>query len=231
MPRNKYPEETVAKIIETSLRLFLEKGYEQTTILDIVANLGGLTRGAFYHHFKSKEEVLEAIFSNETFSNKSFENAKKAKVANGLERTKLALKGALAENIDTDYRKYATQLSMSLMSNPRFFAEKLKGDTEVAKMLEPFIAEGMADGSIKAGNPKLLSELFMLLCNMWLVPAIFPSTAEETYEKGELVAEIFDSLGFPILDDEMGEIFGAVMETVVKETLDATHVRNHTHET
>ena len=53
MPRNKYPEETVEKILDVSLKLFLEKGYENTTVLDIVDHLGGLTRGAFYHHFKS----------------------------------------------------------------------------------------------------------------------------------------------------------------------------------
>ena len=55
MPRNKYPEETVQKILDVSLRLLLEKGYEETTVLDIVNDLGGLTRGAFYHHFNSKE--------------------------------------------------------------------------------------------------------------------------------------------------------------------------------
>ena len=47
MPRNKYPEETVEKILNVSLKLFLEKGYEETTILDIVNQLGGLTRGRF----------------------------------------------------------------------------------------------------------------------------------------------------------------------------------------
>ena len=33
MPRNKYPEETVQKILDVSMKLFLEKGYEETTIL------------------------------------------------------------------------------------------------------------------------------------------------------------------------------------------------------
>ena len=50
MPRNKYPEETIQKILDASLKLFLEKGYEETTVLDIIAEMGGLTRGAFYHH-------------------------------------------------------------------------------------------------------------------------------------------------------------------------------------
>ena len=54
--RNKYPEETVEKILDVSLKLFLEKGYENTTVLDIVDHLGGLTRGAFYHHSNRKKK-------------------------------------------------------------------------------------------------------------------------------------------------------------------------------
>ena len=46
MARNKYPEVTVEKILEVSQRLFIEKGYDNTTIQDIVNELGGLTKGA-----------------------------------------------------------------------------------------------------------------------------------------------------------------------------------------
>ena len=45
MARNKYPEVTVERILDVSQRLFLEKGYENTTIQDIVDELGGLTKG------------------------------------------------------------------------------------------------------------------------------------------------------------------------------------------
>ena len=54
MARNKHPEETVNRILEVSLRLFLEKGYEYTSIRDIIDGLGNLSKGAIYHHFKSK---------------------------------------------------------------------------------------------------------------------------------------------------------------------------------
>ena len=40
MARNKHPEETVAKILDVSMRLFTEQGYEHTTIQDIVDALG-----------------------------------------------------------------------------------------------------------------------------------------------------------------------------------------------
>ena len=61
MARNKYPEQTVELILETARRLFLEKGYEATTIQDIVDGLGGLTKGAVYHHFKSKADIMNAL--------------------------------------------------------------------------------------------------------------------------------------------------------------------------
>ena len=44
--RNKYPEVTQEKILDAAKRLFLTKGYENTTIQDIVDALGNLTKGA-----------------------------------------------------------------------------------------------------------------------------------------------------------------------------------------
>ena len=52
MARNKHHEETVGRILDVASRLFLEKGYEHTSIQDIINNLGGLSKGAIYHHFK-----------------------------------------------------------------------------------------------------------------------------------------------------------------------------------
>ena len=55
MARNKHPEETVNLILDVALALFFEKGYDNTSIQDIIDGLGGLTKGAVYHHFKSKK--------------------------------------------------------------------------------------------------------------------------------------------------------------------------------
>lgn len=54
MARNKHPEETVEKILAVSAKLFMEKGYEHTTLQDIIDNLGGLTKGAIYHHSRAR---------------------------------------------------------------------------------------------------------------------------------------------------------------------------------
>ena len=61
MARNKYPEETVRLILDVTTRLFAEKGYDRTSLQDII-NETKLSKGAIYHHFSSKEDILEAIF-------------------------------------------------------------------------------------------------------------------------------------------------------------------------
>lgn len=49
-----------AQIIEAARGLFFSRGYEATSVNDILAQVG-ISKGAFYHHFKAKEEVLLAI--------------------------------------------------------------------------------------------------------------------------------------------------------------------------
>ena len=64
LPRNKYPEETVQKILDASLKLFLEKGYEETTVLDIISEMGGLTRGAFIIISNQRKKYLTLYVKN-----------------------------------------------------------------------------------------------------------------------------------------------------------------------
>ena len=51
MARNRNSHETRKKILEVSKNLFLEKGFDNTSIQDIIDGLGGLTKGVIYHHF------------------------------------------------------------------------------------------------------------------------------------------------------------------------------------
>lgn len=53
-------ENTRAKIIAEAERLILAKGYAGTTVDDVLAATQ-LTKGAFFHHFKSKADLAEAV--------------------------------------------------------------------------------------------------------------------------------------------------------------------------
>lgn len=51
-----------AEFVQTAQQLFYTKGYESTSVNDIIKSVG-VSKGAFYHHFDSKDEVLIGVVS------------------------------------------------------------------------------------------------------------------------------------------------------------------------
>lgn len=58
--REKQKQETLADILRVGEELFVSRGYENTSISQI-ADACGMTKGAMYHHFDSKEALMEEI--------------------------------------------------------------------------------------------------------------------------------------------------------------------------
>ena len=56
---------TREKILEVALKLFSRKGFKETTIKDIAKEVG-ITEGAIYRHFTSKEEIIESLLKEIT---------------------------------------------------------------------------------------------------------------------------------------------------------------------
>ncbi|KXZ17825.1 TetR family transcriptional regulator [Bacillus nakamurai] len=67
------------KIIKTGIRLFAKKGFSSTTIQEIAVECG-ISKGAFYLHFKSKEDLL--LSACEYYIGMSMEEVKKIKAEN-----------------------------------------------------------------------------------------------------------------------------------------------------
>jgi AcrR family transcriptional regulator len=57
--RERKKRETLQRIAETGLKLFIDKGYEGTT-LEAIAAAAGIARRTFFYYFKSKDEILMA---------------------------------------------------------------------------------------------------------------------------------------------------------------------------
>ena len=57
--------ESKARILDAALRVIRTKGYSATTIDDVCAT-AGLTKGSFFHHFKSKDELALAATAHFT---------------------------------------------------------------------------------------------------------------------------------------------------------------------
>jgi AcrR family transcriptional regulator len=53
-------EETRARIIDSAIKLFSNRGFNASSVDDICAE-AGISKGAFYHHFKSKQALFLAL--------------------------------------------------------------------------------------------------------------------------------------------------------------------------
>jgi AcrR family transcriptional regulator len=54
------PSDTRERILDVALDLFIEKGYDKTSLREIAEGLG-FTKAALYYHFPSKQEILMAL--------------------------------------------------------------------------------------------------------------------------------------------------------------------------
>lgn len=212
MARNKYPELTVEKILEVAKRLFLEKGYDQTTIQDIVDELGGLTKGAIYHHFKSKEDIMNALGDKMFLNNNPFIDVERCNDLNGLQKLQKAM---LLNQEDSD-RSTLSRKAIPLLNNPRILVGMMESQRKyLTPAFEKLINEGIEDGSIKTQYAKELSELLPIL-ELWLMPSVFPATEEEIHHKVLFIKELFDNMGVPIFNEEISSMINEVMDKTKK---------------
>ena len=202
MARNKHPEETVGRILDVASRLFLEKGYEHTSIQDIINNLGGLSKGAIYHHFKSKEEILIAVTDRMTAeSNHMLAQIRDASGLNGREKLRLIFKASINRPVQNDIFSVAPDFR----NNPRLLDSLLRESVEevAPQYILPIIREGIEDGSIQTEYPEQLAELIMLAANIWMNPMVFDSSPQESLGKFMVFRQMMSGLGVDIVDEEM----------------------------
>lgn len=199
MARNKYPEETVKRILDVAEELFMARGYERTTMADIVNGLGGLTKGAVYHHFKSKEDIFEAVFerANRPVIER-IEHIMGDRSLTGHQKL-LALDAASSDGPSAEMWR-AMRLSADPVRHARILAREYADVIETAhRYIEPVIREGIADGSIACTHPREAAEAMMLLSNLWVVPLFCPLTEEAEYgRRVEVFMDITRTLGIEL---------------------------------
>lgn len=202
MARNKHPEETVNRILDVSFRLFMKQGYEHTSIQDIIDHLGGLSKGAIYHHFKSKEEILIAVTDRMTAdSNQMLAAIRGRGDLNGKEKLKAIFKDSISRPVQDDIFTVAPDFR----NNPRLLFSLLRDtvDEVAPNYVLPIIQQGISDGSIQTDYPEQLAELIILVANIWMNPMIFDDSEEESYGKFMVFAQMMQGFGLDIVDQEM----------------------------
>lgn len=196
MARNKYPEETRKKILDVAEKLFLEKGYDGTSIQDIVDGLGNMTKGVIYHHFKSKFAILETIM-DEADEQPILEQLRGR---NGLEKLQNVLKDSFKS-----YRRQSIGYAVAVaLRSPRILGEQyLQVFQELVPEMKKIVDEGVMDGSIQTDYPEEITELLMLTINLWIGFQLSLLSEEELRRKVLFIQQMFNGLGVPLLTDEI----------------------------
>lgn len=196
-PVKKTPDEWRKEILNAAQELFISKGYEETSISDIMEMAGG-AKGMFYRCFGSKEEVMHTLGNQMFFENNPFDAIKERNDLNGLQK----IKSLLVLNQSDAERNQLNMQAISILKDPHILAAAVEENRRVLTPLWlELLEEGKKDGSIKTEYTTELSELLPLI-NFWLMPTVFPATEEEIHHKYRFVMEVLDYMGLPIFDDE-----------------------------
>lgn len=211
MGRNKYPEVTENRILEKAMSLFIEKGYEQTTLQDI-ADAIGMTRGAIYHHFKDKAEMVDAVMACMFYKTVPFQKIKENQEIDALEKIRRILIHAVTadEQVDTYF-----PLSKSLPDNPKLAAAYMDfTKNNLVTVFQELIEEGIADGSIRVKEPRVIAELLSVILNFWISPIMFLDTRENFAAKLRYASDILERAGLPIMDQEVTGAFEKIISAL-----------------
>ena len=153
-------------ILRTAEHLFFEKGYEETSIQDILDELS-ISKGGFYHHFDSKIAVLTEICRQrgEVELNRVRAEMKGGKLKS-VQKLNLLLRYLhMFNREDTDFT--ALVLKVSYLDGDVNFREQMRAFNASAlmPMLDGVIAEGIADGSFFTRHPDQLGRILLMLAS------------------------------------------------------------------
>lgn len=197
-PVKKTPEQWKREILDAARKLFALKGYEETSVLDIMDMAGG-AKGMFYRFFQSKEEVMHALGNQMFFENNPFDAVRNRDDLNGLEKIRLLL----VLNQSDEERNELNKQAIPILKDPHILAAAVAQNRQVLTPLwRELLEEGKRDDSVKTEYAKELSELLPLI-NFWLLPSVFPASEEELSRKYRFVMEVLAYMGLPLLDDEI----------------------------
>jgi len=162
----KAPAVRRAELIDCAQGLFLTRGYEATTINDVISATR-LSKGAFYHHFRSKEDLLEAIAERFARESLGFIAALQADPSlDALQRLNRLL--ALGRDWKAGHIAELKAMFTTLL-RPQNAVLYHRIVDAVFAVLIPAVAEiirqGEAEGVFDAGDPRVAAETLLWISN------------------------------------------------------------------
>lgn len=149
MPRVvKHPDVRRAEILERATELFLRRGYDNVSLNDLIAD-AGVSKGAFYHWFPSKEALITALAERSAGAAfASVDNAVTASGGDALARLNAALQAGFDVNMQMGGpEQLAAMVSLLRPDNAHLYGRILAVEEALyIPLFARLIADGVTDG-------------------------------------------------------------------------------------
>lgn len=159
MPRTKEQNKEIRNktrrlILESSLKLFANKGFHGTSINDI-AKVAGISKGLAYNYFESKEDILKAIFEDALSIGTIVETELK-KISDPFDKLEFLIQSMF--NYIKEEPEY-WRLYFALVLQPGIFSTSQSVNLEFAQIFIKIIAKIFKEIGVK--KPLLEARLFL----------------------------------------------------------------------
>lgn len=146
-------DETRLKLLTAFRAAFLERGYAATTVQQVLDQTG-LSKGALYHHFASKNEIIEALFEHESRAAIDRVLTRIDPSASALARLRTACVAWTREVRDPDVSKILFEIGPSALGARK--AKQIEDKYALAR-IEALLDEAALAGEIVAPQPRLIA--------------------------------------------------------------------------
>ena len=190
---------TIETILSVSAKLFLEKGFDKTSMMDI-AKTAGISKGAIYHHFQSKDEIIKSVTERQAQAVKdAMENfLSETSSLSGKEQLLLILE----RNFENQKAHYLDDVMSIRMKSAEFVLSYMQSCVNKdSAFVSEIIKRGIADGSLVTDSPDECAEVFLLLLNVWCDPAVFDCNGEKLSLRLKFLQYLMKSIGIDVLSD------------------------------
>lgn len=202
MNQKEKSEITKRKIAEASLKMFGTKGYEQTSVADIAKEIQ-LTKGAVYHHFESKEKILEYVtmmtqqkminqVAEIVYDEKEDVDGKVKKIIQYFIESKqeqILLQNSWVERVPFALLNTIRISNRELV--PYFLKLIMIKQTEIKNQTK-YVNE--------------IAEIMVLLFDVWLDPIIFERTSTEIFSRLEFILDMLNRFDIELISEENFEL-------------------------
>lgn len=191
MPRiSKNPKERKDEILTVAMELFNLKGYEQTSVSEIVKKVG-VAQGTFYNYFQSKDDVLNAACERTLATRlEAIDLIVGDRKLQAKEKLLHIFVEATPNEQDEAVFEYLHKESNHTLHQKWIVTEIMA----LLPYIKTIVRQGAEDGEFLVEEPEVKAEFLMVGAAFWLDRGVFSWTEQEYLERKKALNGIIDQL-------------------------------------